>query len=383
VRLAAGATATVVLSCAGFDRAPPLAASSDEPPLGVGERQLAAAEVTAVLLVRATPDLDLLLFGGGQPPLGGGKARAGYANLTDGTVPRAQALPLRLKATPPHGNASALVLSPEPRGSGAAVVVAGVPEAAAVARREAVSAVLELTPRHLTLVESAGALEGWLALRLKPDAETEEPVAFTVFCPHPKVVAHPAAGLLRRRASHGGGRDEHAGGGDSTVWVRVSLPLASAGGLRCTALEVEVGPGGQRRCVPVRLPDTCLGRAATPAAAASGLPGHPASGNACATGVYFKGAMVNFGRVPAGELKDLTLRLCNPNPAGAAAAVRLDDPGAPFVLRHHVVSVRPRAYVKVPLRFAPSARGDFEVVLAARNANGHVVCQVTLVGTAV
>jgi hypothetical protein len=99
--------------------------------------------------------------------------------------------------------------------------------------------------------------------------------------------------------------------------------------------------------------------------------------------VYFKGAMVNFGRVPAGELKDLTLRLCNPNPAGAAAAVRLDDPGAPFVLRHHVVSVRPRAYVKVPLRFAPSARGDFEVVLAARNANGHVVCQVTLVGTAV
>jgi hypothetical protein len=367
-----------------------------------------AKEVTAVLLVRASPDLDVILFGAKKP-------RAGSAHLADGTVPRAHALPLRLKAT---AAGSGAVGAGEEETEEAHLLEAG-PSNANVNANAAEEAVvrhhrrqspcssnaptLELTPRHLELVESAGALEGWLALRLKPDEDDEDgnanangkdnssagPVAFTVCCPHPKIVVQPSQGLLRRRSCLGGhpplrghasGAEE---GGDGTVWVQVCISLADVSGLRCTALEIEVGPGGQRRCVPVRLPAVMPATVALesdPAAAAAAAAGALGDSDFCDE-VYFKGAMVNFGRVSVGELRDLTLRLCNAN-AASPASVHLDHPGLPFVLRHHMVTVRPRAYVKVPLRFAPCVRGDFEVVLAARRPNGGIICQVTLVGTA-
>ena len=411
VSLAVGATATILVSCSGFDQAAASAnhhhvASSSDTAVSIAGPL--AKEVTAVLLVRASPDLDVILFGAKKP-------RAGSAHLADGTVPRAHALPLRLKAT---AAGSGAVGAGEEETEEAHLLEAG-PSNANVNANAAEEAVvrhhrrqspcssnaptLELTPRHLELVESAGALEGWLALRLKPDEDDEDgnanangkdnssagPVAFTVCCPHPKIVVQPSQGLLRRRSCLGGhpplrghasGAEE---GGDGTVWVQVCISLADVSGLRCTALEIEVGPGGQRRCVPVRLPAVMPATVALesdPAAAAAAAAGALGDSDFCDE-VYFKGAMVNFGRVSVGELRDLTLRLCNAN-AASPASVHLDHPGLPFVLRHHMVTVRPRAYVKVPLRFAPCVRGDFEVVLAARRPNGGIICQVTLVGTA-
>ena len=395
VSLAVGATATIMVSCAGFDQAaasnPNVASSSDTAVSAVGPL---ANEVTAVLLVRASPDLDVIMFGSSSrlEPRSTKKPRAGSAHLADGTVPRAHAMPLRLKA-------AGLIASGAPQEcENAHLAETSFSGAKDTAAEGAVgrchhqppsprnAPTLELTPRHLELVESAGALEGWLALRLKPDDDNDNgdnagPVAFTVCCPHPKMVVHPSQGLLRRRSCLGGRHRDNTGGavdesGDGTVWVQVCISLDDVSGLRCTALEIEMGPGGQRRCVPIRLPAVVPTKALAAAPEAAGD-----DGDHC-DGVYFKGAMVNFGRVPVGELRDLTLRLCNAN-AAQAASVHLDHPGLPFVLRHHMVTVRPRAYVKVPLRFAPCVRGDFEVVLAARRANGSVICQVTLVGTAV
>ena len=105
-------------------------------------------------------------------------------------------------------------------------------------------------------------------------------------------------------------------------------------------------------------------------------------------GIYFKGAVVNFGEVGVGAVADRTLRLCNGCPVGGApAAVALGDPPAPFGLRHHHLALRGRAYVKVPIRFSPAVRGDFEVTLTAHRLDTPpgpgAACSITLIGTAV
>ena len=76
------------------------------------------------------------------------------------------------------------------------------------------------------------------------------------------------------------------------------------------------------------------------------------------------------------------------------------DPGLPFLLVHQQLCIRSRAYVRLPVRFIPTVRGDFESVLVVRltsrpGVDGRevragfdqeqppIACQITLVGTGV
>ena len=78
------------------------------------------------------------------------------------------------------------------------------------------------------------------------------------------------------------------------------------------------------------------------------------------------------------------VRLCNTSHEGIE--ISLQDPFLPFLLIHHHLRIRPRSYVKLPVRFIPSIRGDFEATLVAFlqvNGKTAAACRVTIVGSAV
>jgi len=279
-------------------------------------------------------------------------------------------------------------------------------------------------------------------------------VPFTVTCSDPRVAVDPRAGLLRcvrcagdDGACSGGGSvsgstfggailDRRAAAAAATaaaiadpsrcpapaLWLRVSLCAREAGPfLRRGALELEFGPSGRRRAVPFAVPpNACAPAHAAAAPTATPVAAAPASSSAASAAavtplrprsppspasVYFKGTVVNFGVVAVGASLTRKLRLCNAAYAAqdgdgvsereGFAEVELRGAGGPFLLRHHHLSIRPRAYVKVPVAFAPCVRGDFEVVLAAHIAGRRAcgprsglgetpcTCTITLVGTAV
>lgn len=80
-------------------------------------------------------------------------------------------------------------------------------------------------------------------------------------------------------------------------------------------------------------------------------------------GVGFAQASVNFGKQPLGSVNIQRVRLCNP--LTVPQLVVLESASLPFVLAHRVIKLRPKAFVKLPLRFVPVHRGEFAVTLRA------------------
>ncbi|KAJ1428872.1 hypothetical protein B484DRAFT_396642 [Ochromonadaceae sp. CCMP2298] len=98
------------------------------------------------------------------------------------------------------------------------------------------------------------------------------------------------------------------------------------------------------------------------------------------TGVYFRKEGINFGAVVIGSLTRANLELCNAT--DSVATVFLGDPLLPFVLLHNEVTLRPRSYVRVPIRYLPTRSGDYRNELIAQTADGVHHAKIALAGSA-
>lgn len=97
-------------------------------------------------------------------------------------------------------------------------------------------------------------------------------------------------------------------------------------------------------------------------------------------GVFFRKQSVNFGSVAAGSLTRMKVELCNATEE--EVLVYLGDPSLPFVLLHNEVRLRPRSYVRVPVRFLPVHSQDYYAELMAQTADGEYHTSIKLSGTA-
>jgi hypothetical protein len=90
-------------------------------------------------------------------------------------------------------------------------------------------------------------------------------------------------------------------------------------------------------------------------------------------GVFFRKTAANFGSVAVGSLTRVKIELCNATEA--EQLVFLGDPSLPFVLLHNEVRLRPRSFVRVPVRFLPVQSREYFAELMAQTANGeHHAC---------
>lgn len=62
--------------------------------------------------------------------------------------------------------------------------------------------------------------------------------------------------------------------------------------------------------------------------------------------------------------------------------VYLGDPDLPFVLQKNALTLRPRSFMRVPVRFLPIAAGHYHSHLIAQSADGEHVAQIALSGYA-
>lgn len=97
-------------------------------------------------------------------------------------------------------------------------------------------------------------------------------------------------------------------------------------------------------------------------------------------GVYFRKESINFGAVAIGSLTRANIELCNAT--DEQVTVYLGDPMLPYVLLHNEISLRPRAYVRVPLRFLPVEEGEYCNELIAQTADGNYHTRIHLAGSA-
>ncbi len=97
-------------------------------------------------------------------------------------------------------------------------------------------------------------------------------------------------------------------------------------------------------------------------------------------GVYFRKECINFGAVAIGSLTRANIELCNAT--DEQVTVFLGDPLKPYVLLHNEISVRPRSYVRVPLRFLPTMVGDYHNELIAQTEDGSYHTRIQLSGSA-
>lgn len=97
-------------------------------------------------------------------------------------------------------------------------------------------------------------------------------------------------------------------------------------------------------------------------------------------GVYFRKECINFGAVAIGSLTRANIELCNAT--DEQVTVYLGDPLKPYVLLHNEISLRPRSYVRVPLRFLPTCVNEFHNELIAQTEDGTYHTRIQLSGSA-
>ncbi len=112
----------------------------------------------------------------------------------------------------------------------------------------------------------------------------------------------------------------------------------------------------------------------------SKVAGEPKKLAADKSGVYFRRDSAQFGAVVIGSLTRARIELCNGTDEDVT--VFLGDPALPFVLLHNEVHIRPRSYMRIPLRFVPVAAGQYTDQLVAQTADGRHHTTVNLTGFA-
>lgn len=97
-------------------------------------------------------------------------------------------------------------------------------------------------------------------------------------------------------------------------------------------------------------------------------------------GLFFKRSEVNFGTVEVGTLTRVKIELCNST--NEEVTVFVGDPQLPFVVLHNEVTIRPRCYVKLPVRFLPVVGPkNFSARLVAQSADGSFQATINLSGS--
>lgn len=96
--------------------------------------------------------------------------------------------------------------------------------------------------------------------------------------------------------------------------------------------------------------------------------------------VYFRRRLLDFGHIQAGSLVEKKVDLCNR--LYEPVVVYLSDPKLPFILTHNEIHIRPRSYVRVPVRFLPVERKEFNLNLMAQTSDGKSLFWIELKGTA-
>ncbi len=62
--------------------------------------------------------------------------------------------------------------------------------------------------------------------------------------------------------------------------------------------------------------------------------------------------------------------------------VYFNQPALPFIIPKSEIVLRPKSYVKLPVNFIPTAKGQFTEQLIAQSANGANIAMINLVGYA-
>jgi hypothetical protein len=61
--------------------------------------------------------------------------------------------------------------------------------------------------------------------------------------------------------------------------------------------------------------------------------------------------------------------------------VFIGDPALPFVISHNEIRLKPRCYVRLPVRMVPVSLGQiYESVLCAQTASGKIIVSLRLSG---
>lgn len=97
-------------------------------------------------------------------------------------------------------------------------------------------------------------------------------------------------------------------------------------------------------------------------------------------GVFFRKQSAHFGSIAVGGLARAKIELCNATDDDRT--VFLGDPALPFVLCHNEIKLRARSYVRLPIRFVPTSRADFETELVMQSSDGCHHSSIRLCGTA-
>jgi hypothetical protein len=88
------------------------------------------------------------------------------------------------------------------------------------------------------------------------------------------------------------------------------------------------------------------------------------------TDVYFSRRVARFVRTAVGSMSRIKVELCNPR--DEEVTIFLLEPSLPFILLHSEIQLRPRSYVRLPVRFIPTlARLNYACELTVQSAHGH------------
>lgn len=98
------------------------------------------------------------------------------------------------------------------------------------------------------------------------------------------------------------------------------------------------------------------------------------------SGLYFRKTVTQFGSVALGNLVRTKIELCNAT--NKEVMVYLGDLNAPFAIMHNEVRMRPRSYVRIPVRFVPTYPGEYSAELIAQFEDGSQTATVKLAGFA-
>ena len=105
------------------------------------------------------------------------------------------------------------------------------------------------------------------------------------------------------------------------------------------------------------------------------------------SGIYFRESTIDFGSdIEVGSVSRRKIELCNNN--NREVTVHVKDPALPFVILHTSFSLKPRSFVRMPVRFIPTSSKTYSCLLevtvvgADTNTNlGPIIVELTGSGT--
>lgn len=117
----------------------------------------------------------------------------------------------------------------------------------------------------------------------------------------------------------------------------------------------------------------------TPATSTLGKVEERAKPKDSGSAVYFAKESMDFGSVATGSLKRLKATLCNSS--SKEMVLFLDDPKLPFIISHNEIRMKPRSYIRLPVRMVPiNSDQEYSCMLKARSACGKYHATIQLYG---